>query len=298
MKRPVVGVVARPGLLDAAPVVQELAAYVVERGAEMCIETSSASLLGAPQSALCAVLDRDEVGRRADMLVVLGGDGTFLGASHLLNRDDVPVIGVNFGSLGFLTEITPAELLSAVDAVLSGDYPYEARRMLRAVIRFADGREEQGDVLNDVVVSRTGEISRIIELDVFIDGVFVSSFRADGLIVASPTGSTAYNLAAGGPILHQALTAIVITPICPHTLTHRPLVLRDDARIEIRVERAEVQVNVTLDGQRSLPLKPGGLVSMTRSSRTLRLVRSTKREYFEVLRTKLRWGESGARRRR
>jgi NAD+ kinase len=296
MNRPIVGVVARQQLQDAAPVLRQLAAHLKERSAEMCLDVRSASLLGDSPDEVCTVLEGAEIGRRADVLVVLGGDGTLLGASHLLERVDVPVLGVNFGSLGFLTEIMPSELLGAVDAVLSGEYPYEERGMLRAVIRFDGGHEEQGDVLNDVVISRTGELSRIIELDVVVDGLFVSGFRADGLIVASPTGSTAYSLAAGGPILHPDLPAIVVTPICPHTLTNRPIVLGDSSRIEIWIEAAEVEINVTLDGQRSLPLKPGGSVCVTRSPRKLRLARSPKRDYYEVLRTKLRWGESGVQR--
>lgn len=262
----------------------------------MCLETRSATLLDGSLDEPCAVSEGPDVVRRADALVVLGGDGTLLRASHFIERNEVPVIGVNFGSLGFLTEIMPSELLPAIDATLAGDYPFEERRMLRAVIRSAAGVEEQGDALNEVVVSRTDLMSRIIELDVVVDGLFVSSFRADGLIVASPTGSTAYSLAAGGPILHPALHAVVITPICPHTLTHRPLVLGDDVCVEIWIEAAEVEINVTLDGQRSIPLTPGGRVSVTRSPRMLRLVRAPKREYYEVLRNKLRWGETGKRR--
>lgn len=261
----------------------------------MCLEARSAALLDGALEGLCSVSEAEDVGRQADILVVLGGDGTLLGTSHLIERSEVPVIGVNFGRLGFLTELMPSELLPAIDAALAGDCAYEERRMLRAVIRSADGREERGDALNDVVVSRTGLLSRIIELDVVVDGLFVSSFRADGLIVASPTGSTAYSLAAGGPILQPSLHAVVITPICPHTLTHRPLVLGDDSCVEIWIAAAEVEINVNLDGQRSLPLTPGSRVSVTRSPRTLRLVRAPKRAYYEVLRTKLRWGETGKR---
>jgi NAD+ kinase len=296
MRVTTVGVVAHPALAEAAPALRALAEHLHARGARMCLETRSAALLGDFSEGVCSVSDGADVGRQADIFVVLGGDGTLLGASHLIERSEVPVIGVNFGSLGFFTELMPSELLPAVDAALAGECPFEERRMLRAVIRSAEGSEERGDALNDVVVSRTGLLSRIIELEVVVDGLFVSSFRADGLIVASPTGSTAYSLAAGGPILHPNLRAVVITPICPHTLTNRPLVLGDDACVEIWIAAAEVEINVTLDGQRSLPLAPGSRVIVTRSPRTLRLARAPKREYYEVLRTKLRWGETGKRR--
>ncbi len=239
--------------------------------------------------------------RRADLLVVLGGDGTLLGVSHLVAERDVPLLGINFGSLGFLTEVPLGELRPALERIVSGAFHCEERRMLRATVRRArrpETEEMTGDVLNDVVVTKAGAVSRIIELDVRVDGAFVSAFRADGLIVASPTGSTAYNLAAGGPILSPALAAIVVTPICPHMLTNRPLVLGDEAVIEVRLETHEVEVHVTLDGQRGTPLGPGDSVSVTRSPRRLRLVTPPSRDYYEVLRTKLRWGESNARRSR
>jgi NAD+ kinase len=183
-----------------------------------------------------------------------------------------------------------------LERVLAGDYPFEQRRLLHASVRKATTVATSGDVLNDVVITKAGAVSRIIELEVRVDGAFVSAFRADGLIIASPTGSTAYSLAAGGPILHPALAAIVVTPICPHMLTNRPLVLGDEATIEVRLMTREVDVFVTLDGQRGLELTPEDGVVVTRSPRTLRLVTSRARDYFEVLRTKLKWGESSARR--
>lgn len=168
--------------------------------------------------------------------------------------------------------------------------------MLHAVVRREGRPESSGDVLNDVVVTKAS-FSRIIELEVAVDGAFVSSFRADGLIVSSPTGSTAYNLAAGGPILHPALPAIVLTPICPHMLSNRPLVLGDAVSVEVRLRDArDGDVQITLDGQRGFPLAPRDTVTVTRSAHALRLVKSPERDYFEVLRTKLKWGEPTARR--
>ena len=243
----------------------------------------------------CTVATARDVAAGADALVVLGGDGTLLAASHVVG-EPIPVLGVNFGSLGFLTEITLPELYPALEGVLAGTYRSEERRMLHAVVRREGRPESSGDVLNDVVISKAS-FSRIIELEVSVDGAFVSSFRADGLIVSSPTGSTEYNLAAGGPILHPALPAIVLTPICPHMLSNRPLVLGDGVSVEVRLRDArDGDVQITLDGQQGFPLAPRDTVTVTRSAQTLRLVKAPGRDYFEVLRTKLKWGEPTARR--
>jgi NAD+ kinase len=294
-----IGVIARPDLRQAGPVLEELVSFLRDRGVAVCIEERTAALAPGLDPGGCRAVDGAELVRRADLLVVLGGDGTLLAASHLVAEHDVPLLGINFGSLGFLTEIPLAELRPALERIVAGAFDCEERRMLRAVVRRAarpEVEELMGDVLNDVVVTKAGVVSRIIELDVRVDGAFVSAFRADGLIVASPTGSTAYNLAAGGPILSPTLAAVVVTPICPHMLTNRPLVLGDEAVIEVRLETDEVEVHVTLDGQRGTRLGPGDVVTVTRSPRRLRLVTPPSRDYYEVLRTKLRWGESNARR--
>jgi NAD+ kinase len=237
-----------------------------------------------------------EVARTADALVVLGGDGTLLAASRLLDRT-VPLLGVNFGSLGFLTEIGLSDLYPTLAAVLDGAYEHEERRLLHAVAHRAGKDDIAADVLNDVVITKAGP-SRIIELEVQVDGEFVSAFRADGLIVSSPTGSTAYNLAAGGPIVHPSLAATVLTPICPHTLAHRPLVVGDACVIDVRLRDARgVEVYTAFDGQQSFALADGDGVTVTASPRRLRLVKVPGRRYYEVLRTKLKWGEPGATRR-
>jgi NAD+ kinase len=291
-----VGVLARPDLAEAGSALRELAGWLAARGVGALLDPRTAALASgavAPES----VVDAKDVAGRADALVVLGGDGTLLGVSHLVARRGVPVLGVNFGSLGFLTEIALAELYPALDGVLHGRYEFDERRMLHAEVHAGATARESGDVLNDVVITKAA-LSRIIELDVSVDGLFVSAFRADGLIVSSPTGSTAYNLAAGGPILHPALPAIVLTPICPHMLTNRPLVVGDEARVEVRLHAdSGVEVHVTFDGQVGCPLTPADSVVVTRSPRSLRLVRAPKRDFFAVLRTKLKWGESTARRR-
>jgi NAD+ kinase len=287
-----VGILARPDLLGAREPLRELLAWLSERGVATCLEEKTAALLGAPRPETVEVVEGRELGARADVLVVLGGDGTILRASQLATRPGLPLLGVNFGSLGFLTEITLQELRPALAGVLAGRFLHEDRRMLRVFMDRGQGEELVGDALNDAVIAKAAVVSRIIELDVTVNGVFVSSFRADGLIVSSTTGSTAYNLAAGGPILHPALPAAVLTPISPHMVANRPLVVSDEARIGVRLHTADVEVHVTLDGQWSVPLSPGDAVCVTRSPRTLRLVKAPGREYFEVLRSKLKWGES------
>jgi len=285
-----VGILVRPDLGKAGPAVRDLVAWLQERRVGACVDERTAALVEVANSVSCRVASIGEVAAGADVLVVLGGDGTLLAASHLVDRP-VPVLGVNFGSLGFLTEITMPELYPTLEGVLRGEYRFEERRMLHARVQQRDTADTTGDVLNDVVVTKAA-LSRIIEFDVAIDGLFVSAFRADGLIVSSPTGSTAYNLAAGGPILHPTLDAVVLTPICPHMLSNRPLVVSDRSSIEVRLRAGrESDAHLTLDGQRGFPLRGGDVVTVTRSSRTIRLVKA-QRDYFEVLRTKLKWGES------
>jgi len=291
-----VGILARPDLTEAAPALRDLVAWLRRRGVGISVEERTAALLAGEPRDGWDVEPLPEVAARADVMVVLGGDGTLLGASPMLSKREVPVLGVNFGSLGFLTEITLPELSEALCGVLDGTYATEERRMLHAVVRRAGAADAEVDVLNDVVVTKAA-LSRIIELDVRIDGVFVSAFRADGLIVSSPTGSTAYNLAAGGPILHPRLPALVLTPICPHMLTNRPLVVSDESTIEVRLHGGrDVEVFATLDGQRGFSLAGSDSVTVTRSPRMLRLVKAPGRDYFQVLRAKLKWGEYTTRR--
>jgi len=290
-----IGVIARPDLAEAAPALRELVAWLRRRGVEVVLEERTAALAdGSGGKADWTLAPAREVAAQVDAVVVLGGDGTLLGASQHIDRP-LPIVGVNFGSLGFLTEVTLAELYPTLESVLEGRYKYEERRMLRGLVRREGHPDVTDDALNDVVVTKA-TLSRIIELDVSVDGLFVSTFRADGLIVSSPTGSTAYNLAAGGPILHPTLPATVLTPICPHMLTNRPLVVSDGSAIEVRLRAPQDgEVHLTFDGQRGFPLRRQDSVKVTRSPRTLRLVTAPGRDYFEVLRTKLKWGESTVR---
>jgi NAD+ kinase len=292
-----IGILARADLQEAGPVVAELVAWLRERGDRPCLEEATAALGGPQVEPGCLVASGGELAGLADALVVLGGDGTLLAASRLLERP-IPVLGVNFGSLGFLTEITLPELYPTLEGVLDGRFEHEDRRLLRAVVHRQGRDDVSEDVLNDVVVTKAGP-SRIIEVDVVVDGLFVSSFRADGMIVSSPTGSTAYNLAAGGPILRPTLPAMVVTPICPHTLSNRPLVVSDESQVEVRLRAARgVEVYTALDGQETFALADGDGVTVTGSPLRLKLVTARGRDHFEVLRTKLKWGDSSANDRR
>ncbi len=284
-----VGVYARPGLREATAVIADLVAWLAARGVEVVLETETAALAGPAGGALLAA--QADLPGRVDLVVVLGGDGTLLSMADRIAESgaEVPILGVNFGSLGFLTEVTLEELRPAIDAALAGIAPVDARLMLDARVCRDGAVVAQHLVLNDVVVGR-GARSSIIDLAVSVGAEFVTAVRADGLIVASPTGSTAYNLAAGGPIVHPAVEAIVLTPIAPHTLTNRPVVIPATAEVRIWMTRAG-EVVVNFDGHAGVALQPTDVVTVRPAPRPLRLLRPSTRTYFEVLRQKLKWGE-------
>ena len=286
-----IGIVAKPGLADARDTLQALATWLRERGHEALWSPEAAALLDGLDG---SVRERDALPGGCDLVVVLGGDGTLLAMAGRIARgsDDVPILGVNFGSLGFLTEITRPELFAALDDVVSGRATLDERMMLTAVVKRGASTAHQTIVLNDVVFTRTA-LSRIIDLAVWVGDQFVTTVRADGLILASPTGSTAYNLAAGGPIVHPAMEAFVLTPIAPHTLSNRPIVVpaARDVRVTVTEANADAEVYVSFDGQSGLPLERGDEVVVGRAPRPVKLVRATTRTYFEVLRQKLKWGE-------
>jgi NAD+ kinase len=224
-----------------------------------------------------------------DLLLVLGGDGTLLKAARLYGYQEAPILGVNLGGLGFLTEIGLDEFRLLFERILKGDYETENRMVLTGRIIRAKEDLTAVPFLNDVVINK-GALSRIIDIETSIGGQFLTSYRGDGLIVATPTGSTAYNLSAGGPILHPSLKTILITPICPFTLTNRPLILQDDAVIDIRLVTKASEVWLTFDGQVGYPLEEGDLVRVQKASKSVRLIKTPFKNYFEVLRTKLKWG--------
>ena len=284
-----VGLTAKRGLDAARGVLAELAGWLEARNVRAVFETETAQLAGVPPGRPTA--SREDLPKACDLLVVLGGDGTLIGMAGRIARagTDVPILGVNFGSLGFLTEITLPELYPALEAALEGRATIETRTMLAA--RTSRDGQPFADhiVLNDIVITK-GALSRIIEISVIVGDAPVMHVRADGLIVATPTGSTAYNLAAGGPIVHPAVDAMVLTPIAPHTLTNRPVVIPASSDVHMRPIMEGNEVFVTFDGQAGFPLQPGDLVSVRRATSPLRIIKSARRTYFDVLREKLKWG--------
>jgi NAD+ kinase len=231
-----------------------------------------------------------EIPEFADLVVVLGGDGTLISVARLVGNREVPILGVNLGSLGFLTEITLDELYPALESCLSGDYRVSERMMLRVTIERNGEAIQTHRVLNDVVINK-GALARIVDLETTVSGSYLTTFKADGLIISTPTGSTGYSLAAGGPIIHPALECLVVTPICPHTLTNRPIVVDAGATVTVTLKSAHEDVFITLDGQVGMELKAGDQVRVQRAEHRTRLVMSQSKDYFEVLRTKLKWGE-------
>lgn len=285
-----VGLVAKRHLDAAAGILAELAGWLEARDVRAVFETDTARLAGVPPGRLTC--SRDEIPRACDLLVVLGGDGTLIGQAGRIAQAgvDVPILGVNFGSLGFLTEITLPELYEALDAALEGRAVIEPRMMLTARTLRGERPFAEHTVLNDIVITK-GALSRIIAMSVTVGDDPVTHVRADGLIIATPTGSTAYNLAAGGPIVHPSVDAVLVTPIAPHTLTNRPIVIPASADIHVRpIIKSGEEVFVTFDGQSGFPLQHGDVVSVRRAARPLRLVKSAQRTYFELLREKLKWG--------
>ena len=281
-----VGVVTKPHLGAARETLIGLETWLRDHRVDAVWAPEAAELL--PRAGR-VVKAREEIPALADLVLVLGGDGTLLAMADIIAQSgrSVPILGINFGSLGFLTEITHPELYTALEAAVAGRIDHDERMMLRGTVRTTSRV-----ALNDIVFTRTA-LSRMIDLAVTVGEQFVTSVKADGLIVASPTGSTAYNLAAGGPIVHPAMDAIVLTPIAPHTLTNRPIVIPAEREIRVRagVANAGAEIYATFDGQHGFALAEGDEVSITRAPKPIRLVRSATRNYFEVLREKLKWGE-------
>ena len=232
----------------------------------------------------------NDIPDKTDLVVVLGGDGTLISVARLIGAHEVPILGVNLGSLGFLTEITLDELCASVDRYLCGDYKISDRIMLHvAVVRNGSIIEEKR-VLNDLVINK-GALARIIDLETTINGNYLTTFKGDGLIISTPTGSTGYSLSANGPILYPELECFVITPICPHTLTNRPIVVASDSLVTVELKCIKEDVFLTLDGQVGVELKCGDEIRIRKAEKRTRLIISSSRDYFEILRTKLKWGE-------
>lgn len=286
-----VGLVARLTLPAALAALQEAAEWLNAHGCKPVLEGQCAEAAGL--SARWQTSPREDLAAQVDVVIAFGGDGTLLDAASAVvhSKADVPVLGVNLGHLGFLTEITRTELVDTLEAMLAGKSRTDARLMLNGAVERARRTVASHLALNDIVVTR-GSMSRMIEIDVSVDSQFVCHVKADGLILATATGSTAYNLSAGGPIVHPAVDAIVLTPIAPHTLTNRPVVLPANVTVTLRptIDSSSGDVVVTFDGQHGVSLAPDDAVIVTRAARVLRFVRTSSRSHFDMLREKLKWG--------
>ena len=285
-----IGIVVKPHQPDALKTICELTIWLAQRGI---------TLVGGPEiereriehETGCAVEEviPEELAACADLILVLGGDGTMIATARLMGDTEVPVLGVNYGGLGYLAEFRIEELYSALESILAGNYRLDKRVMLSVELVRGDESVTRNRVLNDVVINKSA-LARIIEIEASLNQQFVNAFRADGLIVSTPTGSTAYNLSAGGPVIFPSMNAVVITPICPFTLSNRPIVVPDSAVIELCLKTAQEDVALTLDGQVGFPLKIEDRVVIRKSHTSFNLVQPTNRNYFDVLRDKLRWG--------
>jgi len=282
-----IGVISRPRRSNLSVVAPPLLKWLTERGVQALYDEETAgSLPGATKGKT-----RQEVADAAQLLLVLGGDGTLLAAARLASARGIPILPINLGSLGFLTSFTLDELYPALEDTLNGRISVSERVMLHVELERGGKVIENQRVLNDAVVNK-GALARMIELELRIDADFVCRYRADGLIVATPTGSTAYSLSAGGPIVHPGVESFIITPICAHMLSDRPLVVQDSSRIEMKLSGDTESVFLTLDGQRGIPLQATDVVRISRGKELLRLIQPSRKSYFEILRNKLKWGEA------
>jgi len=280
-----IGILIKPGFTEAKALLQQLVPWLKSRGQIPLLDPLSAELVGEGTS-----YPKREMAALADLLVVLGGDGTMLAAARLLEGRATPILGVNTGGLGFLTEVTPDEIYKALDSIFKNAYTVEERLMLRSRITRHGQQVGGASVLNDVVLSK-GTLTRMVQMEIRINRQFVTGLRGDGLIISTPTGSTAYSLSSGGPILNPAVHAVILTPICPHTLTNRPIVIPQDARIEIFISSREEGAMATFDGQVGISLRHEDMIEVSASDHYAKLIRFPERTFYEVLRKKLKWGD-------
>ena len=280
-----VGVVVKPHQSSAAEMVKEIAALLERRGVETLFCRECASLLGGEAEGFA----RGEMMLRCDMVIVLGGDGTLLSLARHQRERVVPILGINLGHLGFLTEVAATEAFEQIESALDGRMRRSCRMMLASKLLRRGEAQDLPHVLNDVVINKSA-LARIFDVDILVDGQWVTNVRADGIIVSTPTGSTAYNLAANGPIVHPEMDVIIISPICPHTLTQRPVVLSGGVEVELRINNGE-EIYLTMDGQKGFPISGGDVVKIGRSERRLCILAPEERDFFDVLRNKLNWGK-------
>jgi NAD+ kinase len=282
-----IGIFSRPRRADISDIVRPLLDWLDKRGVQAIYDTETAESLRNESNGVA----RDQLAQGCDLILVLGGDGTLIAAAREAAPHGVPILPINLGSLGFLTSFTIDELYPALEETLAGHLTASERAMLTASLMRAGRLVESQRVLNDAVVSK-GAMARMIEVELSVDEDFVCRYRADGLIVATPTGSTAYSMSAGGPIVHPNVESIIVTPICPHTLSDRPLVVGDCCNVEMKLRGPAESVNLTFDGQKGVLMQSEDRVSIARAKERLKLIQPHRKSYYEILRSKLKWGEA------
>jgi NAD+ kinase len=285
MKSKSIGILTKPKFPEVKTTLQGVVAWLRARSIDVLLDTTSATLLGEQGG-----IQKTQLAGKADVLLVLGGDGTMLNAARLAGERSIPILGVNMGGLGFLTEVRLENLYPSLDRVFANDFILDERLMLKTHVHRHGETVARGVVLNDVVISK-GTLARMIELKIAIQGQFVTNLRGDGLIVATPTGSTAYSLSAGGPIINPAVQSLIVTPICPHTLTHRPLIVPGNVAIEVTLTSRDDGAMATLDGQVGIAMTQGDTAVIQASDHRTRLIRFPESHYYDVLREKLKWGD-------
>ena len=285
MKSKSVGILTKPKFPENKSTLHDVVTWLRARSIDVILDTTSAILLGEEGG-----YQKSHLASKADVLLVLGGDGTMLNAARLAGERSIPILGVNMGGLGFLTEVRLENLYPSLERVFANDFVLDERLMLRTHIHRHGETVAQGVVLNDVVISK-GTLARMIELKIAIQGRFVTNLRGDGLIVSSPTGSTAYSLSAGGPIIDPAVQSLILTPISPHTLTHRPLIVPGNVEIDVTLTSKDDGAMATLDGQVGVAITQGDSIVIQTSEHRTRLIRFPESNYYDVLREKLKWGD-------
>ena len=289
MKR--IGIIPKRNKPEAIAITRDLVEWLQTKGLDVYLEEETGKRIQPPLSGpRLNLVEKEEFPQHVEIVVVLGGDGTLLSVARAVWKQGIPILGVNLGGLGFLTEIGLEELYPVLDKVLRGDFETNERDVVNASVVRRGERMAEFTVVNDVVINKNA-LARIIDLEITIDGAYLTTFRADGLIISTPTGSTAYNLSAGGPIVYPSLHNLIITPICSHTLTNRPIVIPDDVEVHTLLKSRDEEVTLTLDGQQGFPLEFEDVVVVKKAEGRILLIRSPYRHYFELLREKLKWGE-------
>ncbi len=279
-----VGLVVKRNRAEAETLARQIATRLRARGVEVLVEPAIAGIEGARHVEKTAMVGA------ADLVIALGGDGTLLSVARLVGPRELRVLGVNLGGLGFLTEVSTTDALATIDRVFAGEYRLDRRTTLAVRVRRGGAQVAASQVLNDAVINKSA-LARIIDLRTSVDGEYLCVYKADGLIVATPTGSTAYSLSAGGPVVHPAVGVTILAPICPHTLTQRPLVVPETALVAVELHAPDQEVALTLDGQEGIPLADGDVIEIAKSPHTVALVRTGGEGFLSVLREKLHWGE-------